>query len=114
MGKETGPGGLSIKTYWTRFDKANSDRFFKAASLCQAVKYATELQTGDAVVGYQVVTDAVIKLLRLASVAVAADGQSIPINRTGLKQLLRRCGQKLTFGEWLAEIMMGSFPDETA
>ena len=81
--------------------------------MCQAAKYAADLETGDVVVAYHVVTDAVIKLLRLNSGGSKPAGRSMPIKREGLKQLLRESGQELAFGEWVAETMMGVFPDQT-
>lgn len=113
VAKTPDANALTIKSYWPAFDKTRSAKALKVTGLCQAVRYSAELMEGDVAVRYNVICDAVVRLLGLASKTVVdGSGKEGPVSRGTLRRFLCGRGQDLGFGELVAEWIMNSFPTE--
>ncbi|AYM60604.1 UvrD-helicase domain-containing protein [Agrobacterium fabrum] len=107
VGTDPGLNGLTIRSYWSPFDRATAPRTFRPSGLCQAVRYCCELGTGDIYERHALLMGAIVELLRRAGSAWPGNaGRTRPPTGSALTSELKRSGMMAAFRQWLAEIMM--------
>ncbi len=77
---------LRLGNYWPGFNKVKSRKSFKENSLIEAVRFCRSSTSADVAGQYRTLTDAVIRLLRMAG---KTDGDGKPYSATSLREWLR-------------------------
>ncbi len=96
VGNEIDPTAdqLKIGHYWRGYDKAKSKTSFKESSLIEAVRYCRLSPSTDWASSYRLLTDCVLRLLRIADIR---DGEGQFFSTPSMRKLLKDNGEWESF-----------------
>jgi DNA helicase-2/ATP-dependent DNA helicase PcrA len=111
IGKPATGTALTLHSYCPDYDAKAHVTAFHPRTLCHAVRFCSELGSGDIADRYQILRDSILELMRKANRRHKnRAGKIAYFSRTTLTRYLRDCDRHLAFGALLAEWVMMPFP----
>jgi len=111
IGRPAGEADLTLHSYWPDYDAKSHVAAFRPKTLCQAVRFCSELPFGDIAGSYQILRSSILDLMRKARRRHAnRAGEMVYFSQSGLAKYLRDGEKHLLFGALLTAWIMLPFP----
>ena len=108
------PNGLTIKHYWSEYDKRKNPKSFRAQKLIHIVKNCSLKKSGSTSDDYDEVVKGILDLLfKAGKKTTSSDGHEVYYNKTSLHQSLKLTKMYSDFRKLVTSWIVCDFPNET-